>query len=445
MRPDIHTLLLVGSGAREHALAKAIKRSQRPHSLVTFASSTNPGISDLSQTFVRGNINDPKAVAAFAREQGVTLAVVGPEAPLEAGVADALWEEGIPVVGPRKDLAMIETSKGFARRLMTEFAIPGCPDYRHFRTLEGVGDFLQGLSENFVVKADGLMGGKGVKVAGDHLHSHRDALEYCEQLITKGASFVIEEKCLGEEFSMFSFCDGASLKHMPPVQDHKRAYVGDKGPNTGGMGSYSDRDHCLPFLKSSDIEAAQATNELVADALRKKTGRGYKGILYGGYMATADGVRVIEFNARFGDPEAMNLLTLLETDIIDIFEAIGNETLHTMEVSFAQKASVCKYAVPAGYPDNPAKGFAVGIGQVEQPENLFLGAVDLRQGRLIATGSRTAAVVGVAAELEQAEAIAENLVSQVEGDLFHRQDVGTRDLIEKRISHMRSLQKRGQT
>ena len=228
---------------------------------------------------------------------------------------------------------------------------------------------------------------------------------------------------------------------MPPVQDHKRAYVGDEGPNTGGMGSYSDRDHSLPFLKISDIEAARATNELVAEGLRKKCGHGYKGILYGGYMATADGVRVIEFNARFGDPEAMNLLTLLETDIIDIFEAIGNETLHNMEVAFAPKASVCKYAVPAGYPDNPAKGFAVGIEQVEQPENLFLGAVDLRRGKLVATGSRTAAVVGIAEELEEAEAIAETLVSQVEGNLFHRQDVGTRELIDKRVSHMRSLRK----
>ena len=441
MRHRFHTLLLVGSGAREHALAKAIKRSSRPHSLVTFASSANPGIAHLSQSFALGNINDPKAVAAFARAQDVTLAVVGPEAPLETGVADALWERDIPVVGPRRDLAMIETSKGFARHLMTEFGIPGCPDYRHFRTLDGVEAFLQSLSEKFVVKADGLMGGKGVKVAGDHLQSHREALQYCEQLIAKGASFVIEEKCMGEEFSMFSFCDGPTLKHMPPVQDHKRAYVGDEGPNTGGMGSYSDRDHSLPFLKISDIEAARATNELVAEGLRKKFGHGYKGILYGGYMATADGVRVIEFNARFGDPEAMNLLTLLETDIIDIFEAIGNETLHNMEVAFAPKASVCKYAVPAGYPDNPAKGFAVGIEQVEQPENLFLGAVDLRQGKLVATGSRTAAVVGIAEELEEAEAIAETLVSQVEGNLFHRQDVGTRELIDKRVSHMRSLRK----
>ena len=439
MNKTFHTLLMVGSGAREHALAKAIKRSSRPHSLVAFASSANPGIADLSETFAQGNINDPEAVGAFALEQGVTLAVVGPEAPLETGVADALWEQGIPVVGPRKELAKIETSKGFARRLMTEYGIPGCPTYRHFHSMVGVRDFLQSLSEKYVVKADGLMGGKGVKVAGDHLHSHGEAIEYCEQLIAQGASFVIEEKCVGEEFSMFSFCDGATLRHMPPVQDHKRAYVGDEGPNTGGMGSYSACDHSLPFLNISDIEAAQRINALVAEALQKQTGQGYQGILYGGYMATADGVRVIEFNARFGDPEAMNLLTLLETDIIDIFEAIGNTTLHTMEVSFSRKASVCKYAVPTGYPDNPAKGFAVGIEGVEQPQNLFLAAVDLQNGQLVATGSRTAAVVGVADELEEAEAIAEKLVSQVEGNLFHRKDVGTGPLVDKRVAHMRSL------
>ncbi len=439
MSKQLHTLLLVGSGAREHALAKAISRSSRPHKLVTFGSSNNPGIVDLSETFAVGNINDADAVTAFARDRGVSLAVVGPEAPLETGVADAIWNAGIPVVGPKKDLALIETSKQFARRLMTDFDVPGCPAYEHFSNLSGVEEFLQTRGENYVVKADGLMGGKGVKVAGDHLHSHQEAIHYCQELIEKGSSFVIEEKCIGEEFSTFSFCDGKSLKHMPPVQDHKRAYLGDMGPNTGGMGSYSDGDHSLPFLSSSDIESAQKTNELVAEALRKKTGEGYKGILYGGYMATADGIRVIEFNARFGDPEVMNLLTLLQSDIIDIFEAIGNETLDTVEVLFAKKASVCKYAVPDGYPDNPAKGFAVGIEQVEQPEQLFLGAVDLVKGKLVATGSRTAAVVGVADELEEAEAIAEKLVCQVEGNLFHRQDIGTRKLIEKRILHMQSL------
>lgn len=434
-----HQLLLVGSGAREHALAKAISRSSIPHRLFCFGSGVNPGIAKISEAYKSGNITDPAAVVNFARENEAKLTVVGPEAPLETGVADALWEVGIPVVGPKKALAMIETSKHFTRDLMAEYAIPGCPKFQYFDSLDGVREFLEILGENYVVKADGLMGGKGVKVAGDHLHNHEEALTYCHELIEAGSTFVIEEKCIGEEFSMFSFCDGTTLRHMPPVQDHKRAYVGDEGPNTGGMGSYSDADHSLPFIQASDIEEAQTINQLVVEALRKKTGEGYKGILYGGYMATADGVRVIEFNARFGDPEVMNLLTLLETDILEIFDAICHETLNRLEVKFKKQASVCKYAVPEGYPDKPDKGFKVDITMVSKPDQLFLGAVDLKDETLIATGSRTAAVVGLAPTIAQAEAEAEELINQVQGKLFHRPDIGKANLIAKRVQHMQSL------
>jgi phosphoribosylamine---glycine ligase len=439
MTQQNHTLLLVGSGAREHAYAKTIARSNRPYKLVTFGSSMNPGIAELSAAYTSGKITDPEAIATFAIAQAVTLAIVGPEAPLETGVADKLWDMGIPVVGPRKLLAMIETSKKFTRQLMADYEIPGCPAFRHFTSLFGVSEFLNELGENYVVKADGLMGGKGVKVSGDHLHSHIEALAYCQELCDAKSTFVIEEKCLGEEFSMFSFCDGTTLKHMPPVQDHKRAYVEDKGPNTGGMGSYSDADHSLPFIKQKDIEEAQAINQLVVDALRNKTGEGYRGILYGGYMATANGVRVIEFNARFGDPEVMNLLSLLETDLIDICEAIGNGSLDKLEVSFKKQASVCKYAVPDGYPDSPQKGFSVDIAKVAKPEQLFLGAVDMKDGQLVATGSRTAAVVGIANTISEAEAEAEILINQIKGNLFHRPDIGKSELIEKRIRHMQAL------
>ncbi|MDA0346519.1 MAG: phosphoribosylamine--glycine ligase [Verrucomicrobia bacterium] len=433
------TILLVGSGAREHAMAKSISKSKRPFKLIVFGSSMNPGIAALADTYISGNINDPEAVADYAKSNHANLAVVGPEAPLEAGVADKLWSLGIPVVGPKMQLAMLETSKQFTRNLMADYDVPGCPKFKYFSDLDGAGDFLGTLMDNYVVKADGLMGGKGVKVAGDHLHSHNEALEYCQELCDAGSTYVIEEKCIGEEFSLFSFCDGTTLKHMPPIQDHKRAYVDDKGPNTGGMGSYSDANHRLPFITQTDIEEAQEINRLVVEALRKKTGEGYKGILYGGYMATAKGVKVIEFNARFGDPEVMNLLTLLDTDIIDIFEAICSETLDQLDVSFKKLASVCKYVVPTGYPDNPEKGFEVDLSQFEKPHQLFLGAVDQKENKLVATGSRTAAVVGVAPTIEEAEQEAERLVNQIKGDLFHRPDIGTIELIEKRVTHMKAL------
>ncbi len=439
MSKQAHIILLVGSGAREHAIAKSIAKSNREFKLVTLGSSRNPGIVALSDDYSTGNINDVDTVTAFAKSKGATLAVIGPEAPLESGVADKLWSEGIPVVGPVQALAMLETSKNFTRQLMDDYNVSGCPGFRYFKSLYGVNEFLDNLGENYVVKADGLMGGKGVKVSGDHLHSHKEALAYCKELIDAGNSFVIEEKCIGQEFSLFSFCDGENLKHMPPIQDHKRAYIGDEGPNTGGMGSYSDTDHSLPFLNKRDIDEAQEINKAIIEALKKKTGKGYKGILYGGYMATEGKVKVIEYNVRFGDPEVMNLLSLLETDIIDIFEAITDGTLDKQEVSFARKASVCKYTVPTGYPDTPNKGFAVDTSALETTEPLFLGSVDQQEDKLIATGSRTAAVVGIADTIAEAEAIAEKLVNQIKGDLFHREDIGTADLLNKRIEHMKSL------
>ncbi|MBL7046778.1 MAG: phosphoribosylamine--glycine ligase, partial [Candidatus Marinimicrobia bacterium] len=295
-------ILLIGSGAREHAIARALARSPQKPTTVCFASNNNPGIQELSAYFTMGDIKNPQAVVSFAQQYGADLAIIGPEAPLEVGVADALLDTGISTVGPKKALAQIETSKGFTRDLLKKYNIPSCPRYRVFSSLDGVSEILSELGEKYVVKFDGLMGGKGVKVAGDHLLSHEDAISYCQEMIKRGGKFVIEEKLIGQEFSLMSFSDGDHLAHMPPVQDHKRAYVGDTGPNTGGMGSYSDSNHLLPFLTEEDIVQAQEFNQATIDALKKEFWEGYKGILYGGFIATVDGVKLIEYNARLGDP-----------------------------------------------------------------------------------------------------------------------------------------------
>ena len=432
-------VLLIGSGAREHAIARAIDNSKKNSSLHCFASNINPGIADVCSGLILGNINDPKAVVGYAKETSSTLAIIGPENPLASGVADALWDVGIKVVGPKKDLAQVETSKAFTRDLLKEYNIPGGPHYQTFDSMAGVDNFLIELGENYVVKYDGLAGGKGVKVAGDHLQSHNDALAYCMELVDKGGEFVVEEKFIGQEFSLMSFCDGETLKHMPAVQDHKRAYEGDRGPNTGGMGTYSDADHSLPFLKDSDIQEAHTINISTAMALKDKFGEGYKGVLYGGFIATDSGVKLIEYNARFGDPEAMNVLPLLKSDFVDICVHIADGTLKNTDVQFQNKATVCKYAVPEGYPDNPVKGEPINVSSVENSGGLFYASVDIKNGSLVEAGSRTVAVVGIADSIVEAEAIAEKEVSSVSGPLFHRSDIGTETVIQERIDHMNSL------
>lgn len=431
--------LIVGSGAREHAMARSIKKSKTPNKLFCFASNRNPGIEEISEILEIGKIAEPQAVSNFAVNHSIDLAIIGPEAPLANGVVDSLQAINIQCVGPAKDLAQIETSKSFTRDLMRKYNIPGCPEYQTFNNLTNVPKFLNTLGENYVVKFDGLMGGKGVKVSGEHLHSHAKAIEYCEQIIANSGKFVIEEKLIGEEFSLMSFCDGEHLIHMPPVQDHKRAYENDTGPNTGGMGSYNAANQSLPFLTNSDIESAKAINIATAQALKKEFGIGYKGILYGGFMVTNDGIKVIEYNARFGDPEAMNVLSLLESDFVEICLGIANTTLNECDVTFSNKATVCKYAVPEGYPDSPIKGERIDISKVENPDHLYFASVDIKGDTLIEAGSRTVAVVGIADTLQEAEAIAESEIKRIEGPLFHRKDIGTEALIQKRIKHMNVL------
>ena len=435
-------VLIVGSGAREHAIAAALSRSlQRPR-LICFGSSTNPGIRAISSRYATGDVTDAAGITAFAVQNRVTLAIIGPEAPLAAGVADALWAAGIAVVGPTQSLARVESSKAFTRELLATHRIPGNPAFQRFDSTGGLEDFLARFPQH-VIKDDGLVGGKGVKVFGEHLHTMADSLGYCEELLAAGRPFVVEEKLEGEEFSMLSFVDGYTVVSMPIVQDHKRAHAGDTGPNTGGMGSYTDSNQLLPFLTEDDAEAAHEMNHRVAQALEKECGAPFQGILYGGFMATRDGVRLIEYNARFGDPECLNLLTLLKTDFLDICRAIADRTLNSLAIAFLRQASVCKYLVPEGYPDAPRKGDAIVLPiQVPAGITTYFGAVDVDGGRLVATGSRTLGIVATAATIYEAEALCERVITEIEGPFFHRADIGTAAALQKRAQHMDALRSR---
>lgn len=433
-------VLIIGSGAREHALATALHRSaQQPH-LFCCGTTLNPGIKQMTHHYWVGDITDVTAITKIALEWQIGLALIGPEAPLEKGLADALWQESIPTIGPKQKLAQIETSKAFARELMQKHHIPGLPKFREFKTIEGADKFLQELGENnYVIKANGLMGGKGVKVAGDHLHSFAEALQFAKEILDKKQTFLIEEKLIGQEFSLMGFCDGETILPMPVVQDHKRAFVDDKGPNTGGMGSYSDVNHSLPFLTKNDVEKAWEINEAVFHAITKDFHEKYIGILYGSFIATRNGISVIEFNARFGDPEAMNVLSILETDFVTICQSMVTGSLMPDQVRFAPQATVCKYAVPNGYPDSTIKNAQIDIAAVKNKSCLYLASVDAVDGKIFATGSRTAAYVGVADSISAAEEISEKEIRGISGPLYHREDIGTERLIQRRIDAMRHL------
>lgn len=430
-------ILIVGSGAREHAIAKAFKRSKHAVDLFCVGSSRNPGIMELTKDYIVGTITDPVAVSEYAKANAIDIAIIGPEAPLETGVVDALQVIGIGCVGPTKQLAQLETSKSFTRNLLTKYNVPGMPKFKSFSSVDGIKEFMESIPSGYVVKADGLMAGKGVKVSGDHLTTIDEGVAFAKECIDRDGSVLIEEKLIGQEFSLMSLCDGEHLAHTPAVQDHKRAFDGDEGPNTGGMGSYSDANHSLPFLTSQDILEAQTLNEATAVALKKEFGVGYKGILYGGFMATKDGVKLIEYNARFADPESMNILAILESDFVKLCKAIVDGTLTQDHAKFSNKATVCKYAVPEGYPEHPVKGQTINVPAVIA--DVYYAAVDLVDGQLIETGSRTVAVVGIGETIAEAEHIAENDIQKIQGPLFHRKDIGTASLIQQRVEMMNKL------
>ncbi len=384
-----------------------------------------------------------ETVLRRAREEKPDFVIVGPEDPLAHGIVDALQNElGIPCIGPTKSLARLESSKAFTRQLLARHGIPGNPEHKVFRDCEGLENYLNQLGQ-YVVKPDGLTGGKGVKLSDAHLYSTRQALEYCQELFQHGhAAVVIEEKLEGEEFSLQSFCDGTHVAHMPVVQDHKRAFEGDTGPNTGGMGSYSSEDHSLPFLTPRHVEQARAINATVARALFEETNQKYRGILYGGFMAVRDGIRLLEYNARFGDPETLNVLSILQTELIDVCEAMIEGALCQLPICFAPLATVCKYIVPNGYPDQPEKGAELDLSAVAQESaglKIYKAAVEEKGGRCYMTGSRAIAFVGIATNIEEAERTAEQAAAAVRGPAFHRRDIGTRQLLQQRIDHMKAL------
>jgi len=405
--------------------------------------SKNPGITKISEDILLGDLNDFDKLEKFIKNIQLDFAFIGPEDPLANGIVDFLEKNNIPCIGPNKEAAQLESSKVFTRKLMDKYKIEGNPIHKTFSTMDGIIEFLDELNNSVAIKPDGLTGGKGVKVFGDHLLSRDDILNYCKELISKGSKIVIEEKLEGEEYTLQSFVDGTTIIGMPLVQDHKRAYNNDEGPNTGGMGSYSMADHLLPFISESVYEKSIDIMKKTIEALKKETGSIFKGILYGQFMLTKNGPKLVEYNVRFGDPEAMNVLPLLKNNFIEICDNIISQSLNKLKIEFENKSTVCKYLAPKGYPiDAKPTEVIVDIENITKlGGKLYFASVDLQGNKIITTKSRSIAVLGIDKDISRAEQIAEKSISYIKGDLFHRTDIGTKELINKRIAHMNSILK----
>ncbi len=439
-------VLLIGSGGREHAMAKAIKKAGGI--LYSVMAQKNPGIARLSREYL---IGDEKSITFVTnwkpvKFKEVDIAFIGPEAPLVNGLVDALTEKGIPVVGPTRDAAAIEGDKSFMRDLMKRHKIEGAVKYEVFEDKKALKEYIDAHETPFVVKPLGLTGGKGVQVMGDHFQTPEEGYTYASRVIDEKiggtGAVMIEEKLVGEEFTLQAFTDGRDIKPMPLVQDFKRAYENDLGPNTGGMGSYSCADHLLPFVPKEHYSKAVKILEDIVAALRHEN-REYKGVIYGQFMETADGPKVVEINCRFGDPEAINVLGIMETDILETGWKIVERKLSGHNVKFAEESTLVKYVVPMGYGTNSVKSdveIKVDEKKIEREGvEILYASVREEGGKIYTTRSRSLALFARGKDLYSLSDRIEKAMEHVTGEVYHRRDIGTRAKIEEKIQKMEKL------
>lgn len=439
-RSEKMRVLAVGGGAREHAIVAALARSGAE--VYACSKNRNPGIFRTAKEHMLVDEMDVRKVVEFARKKRAELAVIGPEAPLEVGLADELETAGIPAASPKKAAARIETSKSFMRNLLARHRVRGAVRFAVVESTRDAEMALDLLGTDVVVKPTGLTGGKGVKVFGEHLMSRKDITDYVGEILSRNIGgtprIVLEERLVGEEFTVQAFCDGSRVVPMPAVQDHKRAFEGDTGPNTGGMGSYSQSDGLLPFLRRQEYDEAVSIMENAAKALRAE-GTAYRGTLYGQFMLTQDGPKVIEFNARFGDPEAMNVLTLLEGDFARICEGMASGKVSKALAKFTAMASVCKYIVPEGYGVKPLSDEEIRVDEraiASTGAVLYYASVNEKDGRIFTTTSRSVGIVGVAGTIEDAEGIAERAIGHVSGRIHVRHDIAKKAMLDAKVARM---------
>ncbi len=416
-------ILVVGSGGREHAIAW--KLSQSPLVKKIFACPGNAGIAGLGDC-VEIPSEDIKGLADFAEKNSIDLTVVGPEQPLILGIVDEFEKRKLKIFGPKKDAALIEGSKGFAKEFMKRYHIPTA-SFKIFEQKEEALDFIRSTEFPLVIKADGLAAGKGAFVVED-LRSAEEAVE--RVMVQKifgeaGSRVVVEDFLTGEEVTILAFTDGKTILPMVSSQDHKRIYEGDRGPNTGGMGAYA------PTLIVNDKMMKKIVEEVLEPTIfgLNKEGRIFKGVLYAGLMVTEMGPKVIEFNCRFGDPETQVVLPLLGSDLAEIFLSIVEDELELQEVKWKEGSAVCVVLASGGYPDKYEKGKEIfGLNRAENSNAIVFHAGTKKAGnRILTNGGRVLGVSAFDQTMEGALAKAYSAVERIRFDgMQYRHDIGYR-------------------
>ena len=415
-------VLIIGSGGREHAIATAVAKSKRVSKI--YAAPGNAGIAELAEC-VDISVMDFDKLVAFAKEKEIDFTIVGPDDPLVAGAVDAFEAEGLKVFGPRKNAAIIEGSKAFSKDLMKKYNIPTAA-YENFDNAEDALAYLENADFPIVLKADGLALGKGVLICKDLEEAKAGVKEIMldKHFGDAGNKMVIEEFMTGREVSVLAFCDGTTIKTMTSAQDHKRAKDGDQGLNTGGMGTFSPS----PFYTEEIAAFCQKEIYEKTMAAMKAEGRDFVGVLFTGLMITEKGTKVLEFNARFGDPEAQVVLPRMKNDIIDVMEACVEGRLDEIDLEFEDNAAVCVVLASDGYPVSYEKGYEIkGLDTFKDKEDyyVFHAGTKLVDGKVVTNGGRVLGVTAKGDDLVKARANAYEATKWIDFDnKYMRNDIG---------------------
>lgn len=415
------SVLVIGGGGREHAICVALAKSPKTGKLYCIPG--NAGISQVAECVPSVGVMEFEKIADFiAAHKDITMTVVAPDDPLAAGLVDYLEERGFRAFGPRANAAIIEGSKAFSKHLMTKYGIPTA-DYKEFTDYDEAAEYVKGAEYPLVVKADGLALGKGVIIC-QNAQEGEEAVR--EMMVDKkfkdaGKKIIVEEFLTGKEVSVLCFTDGQTIVPMVSSQDHKRAHDNDEGLNTGGMGTFSPSKVYTPQL------ADAVYRDIILPTMNAMNceGRPFKGVLYFGLMITKKGAKVLEYNARFGDPETQVVLPRLKTDLYEIFDAIIDGRLSDIDIQWTDDACVCVILASGGYPESYKKGVPIAIGKLPEDIVLYHAGTAFKDGKLVTSGGRVIGVTAKGKDIEEARKKAYDAIKNIHFDgMFYRHDIG---------------------